>query len=283
MDATSVVASTFANSCPTEKLASTKEASAPNKIMPKPTIEKFAVAERLATGEDLDDDEIQARYDSVFGKEEGDDDEPGVIDEEDEGNVIVVDDDAEENKMMMFHVLLTEDQQSEIGYKLLSTVKNKDGNYTYVKLGEKAELATKASPPTAAASSGANKAVVAKPKPSATLKKPTLPEKKSAPKAATKAPSTKPSAGKPCSKLGKRAVVDAPEAPEKKAKTAGEKKDQFPDIKFSALLANIGDMLPKKKIIEILTICEDSFDAGDSHEALSARMAVKLGYYPTDK
>ena len=52
----------------------------------------------------------------------------------------------------------------------------------------------------------------------------------------------------------------------------------YPDIKFEVLLENIGNMLSKRKIREILTVCEECYDATDSHEVLSTRMASRFGY-----
>ena len=86
--------------------------------------------------------------------------------------------------------------------------------------------------------------------------------------------------------LGKRPTVGASEAsaPPKKAKTADnayldETADNaYPDIKFEVLLENIGNMLSKRKIREILTVCEECYDATDSHEVLSTRMASRFGY-----
>ena len=63
MDATSVVHSAFAKSSPIEKARRLLESvKSPSSRKAKPTIEEFAVSERAATEEDLDDDEIQTRY-----------------------------------------------------------------------------------------------------------------------------------------------------------------------------------------------------------------------------
>ena len=97
--------------------------------------------------------------------------------------------------------------------------------------------------------------------------------------AAAQAPSGPAKLGKLSSKLGKRPVVDAETSAPKKAKTVVQsEKEKFPDIKFPVLLENIRSLLSKKKIMEILTICEDPYDAADSHELLSMRMAVQFGY-----
>ena len=76
MDATSVVTSVFPKSSPMEKAKRLLAAAKSPLRKSKPTIEEFAASERAATDEDLDDDEIQVRYASIYGEEQEDDDEP---------------------------------------------------------------------------------------------------------------------------------------------------------------------------------------------------------------